>query len=115
MDDSLEFPGLKPVEGHLDVIDTEIVEMCLMGEGVTLRAGLGQGGIINRSPGAIAEDPADSMIGESFFDVFFEVDIGGGQLAYNQDPMRIEANMVLMVLLLVAGTHVIWKRRNLPA
>ena len=36
LDDSNYFPGLRPVDGHLDVIDTEIVEMCLAGGGFTV-------------------------------------------------------------------------------
>jgi hypothetical protein len=90
-DDSVNFPGLRPVDGHLDVIDTEIVQLCLTGGGVTLiaGAGLGQGGVLSPSLGAIAELGADNTKAESFFDVFFEVDLGGGLFAYNQSPMRI--------------------------
>lgn len=74
LDDSHNFPGLRPVDGHLDVIDTEILSMCLTGSGFTLRAGLGQGGVINRSLGAVAEKVGDPTVGESFFDVFFVVE-----------------------------------------
>ncbi|GAG02210.1 unnamed protein product, partial [marine sediment metagenome] len=58
MDDSVSFPALRPVDGHLDVIDTEIVQMYLTGGGgVTLRAGGGggAGGVLWPSLGAIAE------------------------------------------------------------
>jgi hypothetical protein len=80
-DDSQNFPGLRPVDGHLDVIDTEIISMCLTGEGVTLRAGAGQQqgpGLLAHSLGAIAEEAGDSTLADSFFDVFFEADLGGG-------------------------------------
>jgi hypothetical protein len=92
-DDSQNFPGLRPVDGHLDVIDTEIISMCLTGGGITLRAGAGQQqgpGILAPSLGAIAEQPGDPTRAESFFDVFFEVDLGGGMYVYNQTPLRIE-------------------------
>ena len=92
-DDSQTFPGTRPVDGHLDVIDTEIIEMCLTGEGVTLKAGLGQGGVITKSLGATAEKVTDDLWAESFFDVFFEVDLGGGMLVYNQTPLRVEADI----------------------
>jgi len=93
LDDSNHFPGLRPVDAHLDVIDTEIISMCLTNGTVTLRAGQGQGGIISPSLGAIAEDPVDPLTGESFFDVFFEVDLGGGQFLYNHTPLKIQADI----------------------
>jgi len=89
-DDSQNFPGLRPVDGHLDVIDTEIISMCLTGGGYTLRAGLGQGGVISRSLGAVAEQPGNPTLAESFFDVFFEVQTPQGPL-YNQTPLRLAA------------------------
>ena len=93
-DDSLNFPGLRPLDGHLDVIDTEIVSMSLIGSGgitVTAGGGLGQGGSLAPSLGTIAEQPADPERAYSFFDVFFEIDMGGGMYVYNQTASRIEA------------------------
>ncbi|MFH1110199.1 MAG: type II secretion system protein [Planctomycetota bacterium] len=97
-DDSLFYPGLRPIDGHLDVIDTEIVAMELTGGGLTLRAGagFGHGGVLRPSRGAIAEDPADALLGDSFFDVFFEVDLGGGHFAYNWIPVRVEADVTCL-------------------
>ncbi|UCC30105.1 MAG: hypothetical protein JSU86_18145, partial [Phycisphaerales bacterium] len=94
-DDSIQFPGLRPLDGHLDVIDTEIVSMSLTDGLVTLTAGggLGQGGILRRSNGAIAEQRADNLLADSFFDVFFEVDLGGGVYAYNREPLRVYAKI----------------------
>ena len=94
LDDSMNFPGLRPVDGHLDCIDTEIIQMCLTGGGFKLiaGAGLGQGGVLAPSKGAIAElavSPPD-FPAESFFDVFFEVEIPGGVFLYNQTPLKIE-------------------------
>jgi len=89
-DDSQNFPGLRPVDGHRDVIDTEIILMCLTGNGVTMKAGLGQGNIISRSLGAIAEKVADNKLADSFFDVYFEVDLGGGMFVYNHEPLRMQ-------------------------
>ncbi len=93
-DDSSFFPGFRPVDGHLDVIDTEIISMCLEsggppGDNVTLWAGLGLAGIAQRSRGAIGELPGNPLLGESFFDVYFAVDLGGGQMVYNHAPMRL--------------------------
>lgn len=92
-DDSSNFPGLRSLDGHLDVIDTEIVSMSLTGGGVTLTAGggLGQGGVLRQSLGAIAEQPGDPETADSFFDVFFEVDLGGGMYLYNQSEAVIES------------------------
>jgi len=97
-DDSLFYPGLRPIDGHRDVIDTEIVAMELTGGGLTLRAGagFGHGGVLRPSRGAIAEDPADALLGDSFFDVFFEVDLGGGHFAYNWIPVRVEADVTCL-------------------
>jgi hypothetical protein len=91
LDDSNHYPGLAPVDGHLEVIDTEILSMSLSGGGVTMIAGggLGQSGMLRRSPGAIAEQPDDPTLADSFFDVFFEVDLGGGVYGYNQDALRL--------------------------
>ena len=93
-DDSARFPGLRPVDGHLDVIDTEIVSMSLTGGGVTLRAGVNTPGIdpaVPNSFGAVAEEAGASNLGDSFFDVFFEVDGVPGGPVYNQTPLRVEA------------------------
>jgi len=99
LDDSQHFPGLRPVDGHLDVIDTEIDSMCLTGSGgVTLRAGEHQQqgpGDLAPSWGAIAEEPDDSTLADSFFDVFFEVYLPNppypGVYLYNQEPLRLTA------------------------
>jgi hypothetical protein len=90
-DDSANFPDLRTADSHLDVIDTEIVSLCLSGGVITLVAGegAGQGGVLSRSAGAIAELTTDADFADSFFDVFFEIDLGGGNYVYNQEPMRI--------------------------
>jgi hypothetical protein len=94
-DDSVRFPGLRPLDGHLDVIDTELQFLCLTAGGVTLRvgAGQGQGGVLPPSYGAIAELPGDTGLGDSFFDVYFEVDLGGGMYVYNHEPLRISGEI----------------------
>jgi len=91
-DDSSNFPGLRATDGHLDVMDTEIESMCLRAGGVTLRAGagLGSGNNLAASWGAIAEQAGDDTKADSFFDVFFEVDLGGGTLVYNHTALRVE-------------------------
>lgn len=89
-DDATSFPGTRPIDGHLDVVDTEIVGMSLTGGGVTLRAGTMSGSVQPLQPtlGAVAEQPGDPSSADSFFDVFFEVDLGGTQY-YNQTPYRL--------------------------
>jgi hypothetical protein len=94
LDDSQNFPGLRPLDGHLDVIDTEIISMCLTGSGVTLRAGAGLGpGSLRASLGAISEQPGDPEWADSFFDVFVEVNLGDTVLLYNQTPLRLDADI----------------------
>jgi hypothetical protein len=92
-DDSTNYPGLRPIDGHLDVIDTEILSMSLTDGTVILiaGAGLGQGGVLPASWGAIAEQPTDPALGDSFFDVYLELDLGGGTYAYSQTPIRISS------------------------
>lgn len=93
-DDSQNYPGTRPVDGHLDVIDTEILSLSLTGSSFTIVAGegQGQGGVLPPSPGVIAEDPSDPSLGESFFDCYFEAYIYGMYL-YNHDPIRLQATI----------------------
>ncbi|RME37392.1 MAG: hypothetical protein D6788_09555, partial [Planctomycetota bacterium] len=94
-DDSVNFPGLRPRDNHLDVLDTEIVSMTLSGGGLTLIGGGGQGrgGVLRPSLGAIAEQPADPALADSFFDVFVEVELAPGLFVYNHDPLRVESKI----------------------
>jgi len=89
-DDSANFPGSSPIDGHLDVIDTEIVSMNLTTGGVALRAGSAATVPLTPSLGTIVEQTGDPALGDSFFEVFFEVDLNGDMLAYNQVPLRVE-------------------------
>lgn len=92
-DDSANFPGLPnpPVaDGHVDAIDTEIVSMSLTGGGFTLRAGAGGVPALQASKGLVVEQAGGPMLADSFFDVFFEVTSGPGQM-YNQTPLRVTA------------------------
>ena len=109
LDDSINFPGSSPVDGHpsgpgLDVIDTEMISMMLTNgvESVTAGAGEGVGpllpvGGLPASLGTIVEHSGslpgfptpsglDSTLGDSFFHVFLEIDLGGGTFLYNCDP-----------------------------
>ena len=91
-DDSNRFPGTRPVDGHLDVIDTEILSMSLLNDDgyiLVAGAGQGQGGVLDHSYGVIAELPDDSL-GESFFDVFFEIYVPGFDMyLYNHESCSI--------------------------
>jgi hypothetical protein len=74
-------------------IHTEIVSMELTGGGVTLRAGK-DAPVTNPIPdtvGSIQEQTKVWTLADSFFDVFFEVDVPGEGLLYNHEPVRVEA------------------------
>jgi hypothetical protein len=98
-DASLNFLGFNgsSVDGHLDVIDTEIVSLSLTGGPFVLTAGTGltPGGVILLpSLGVIVEDPSDSSLALSHFELFFEIDLTAlapGLYLYNHDPHIMEA------------------------
>jgi hypothetical protein len=105
LDDSFQYPGTRPVDGHLDVADTEIVSMTLPGydggEGTTLRIGsdAGVSGVPSHadpwpSLGAVAELSADPALAESFFEVFLEVDdvFLVGRI-HNDEALRLSATI----------------------
>jgi hypothetical protein len=102
IDDSVNIPGTSPVDGHptgpgLDVIDTEIVAMCLTGSGITLAAGTGGPSALPLQPslGTVAEDLStpDPSLADSTFNVLFEVSgIPGGPL-YNQIPLPVRGRI----------------------
>jgi hypothetical protein len=92
LDDSVHYAGTRPIDGHLDVIDTEIFLMRLSGVGPTpsnnvLFAGFKHG--LEPSYGYIAEDPVDPFVGQSLFDVFFRAELPGGMVVYNHKPHRM--------------------------
>lgn len=71
--------------------------MTLTGGGATMTvgAGLSPGGQpLAASRGVIAERVGDPTLGDSYFDVFFTIDLGGGTFVYNQVPVRVEAVLV---------------------
>lgn len=92
LDDSIQFPGTRPIDGHFDVIDTQIV-MCQTDglNTITIGSGLGQGGVLPPSFGNMAEQPGDPTLVDSFFEVFFELKLASNQLVYNHTPLRISA------------------------
>ncbi len=102
IDDSLNFPGTSPVDGHptgpgLDVIDTEVVSMCLTNGAVTMAAGVGGPSAfpLQSSLGTVAEDltTPDPSWASSIFDMFFEVSgLPGGPL-YNQSALQVESRI----------------------
>lgn len=69
--------------------------MVLTGGGVTLTAGagLGMGGVLPPSLGEIVEQPSNPASADSSFEVFFEVDLGGGQFLYNHTAATLEAKI----------------------
>ena len=96
LDDSVHFPGTRAIDGHDDVIDTEITNMRLSSrDGIVLTAGAKYG--LHPTYGVIAEQAEDpnKEWADSFFDVFFAVDLDGDGAddAFNQRPLRLEAKI----------------------
>jgi hypothetical protein len=99
IDRSINFPGSTDcnggscgvVDGHLDVIDTEIVSMSLSGGDVMLRVGDPASSPLWPSLGTIVEK-TDPALADSFFDVFFELEVDGVRL-YNHSPARLQAEI----------------------
>jgi hypothetical protein len=93
IDDSVFFPGLRPVDSHLDVVDTEVMTMNMAGTnastGWTLLAGINSG-LSNRTLGAMAESTTDSAVAQSFFDVFFEIQGTPWGTLHNDTPLYID-------------------------
>jgi hypothetical protein len=94
IDDSAFFPGLRPVDGHLDVVDTEVTTMNMAGTnastaGWTLLAGTNSG-LSHRTLGAMAESTTDSAVAQSFFDVFFEIQGTPWGTLHNDTPLYID-------------------------
>ncbi|MCH9002215.1 MAG: hypothetical protein IIC02_06540, partial [Planctomycetes bacterium] len=79
-------------------IPTEMVAMKLTGGGAVLRAGagggVGPGAPLGASFGKIIENGGDSSVGDSSFDIFFELDLGAGLFAYNQTPLSLTAGIL---------------------
>ncbi|MCH7734921.1 MAG: hypothetical protein IH961_06880, partial [Chloroflexi bacterium] len=94
-DDSTNFPNTRPIDGHFDVIDTEMVQLILTDGGVRMAAGRAQdvAGLLPATLGVIAEQPGDPVSGDSFFDVFFEIETSAGVLLYNHAPLLVEAKI----------------------
>jgi hypothetical protein len=75
-------------------IDTEMVLLNLVGGGVGIWAGQGpspNSKDLPQSFGSIVEQGGDPFLADSSFDVFFEVNLGGGMFVYNQTALVIEA------------------------
>ncbi len=68
---------------------TEIVSLDLSGGGVRLRAGSDFD--LPPSDGEIVEQDDDAFLADSYFKVFFEVDLGGSLFAYNQTALKVTA------------------------
>lgn len=108
-DASTNFPGAfgSSLDAHIDAIDTEIVALSLTGSGVTLTAGQGltPGGVfLDPSLGVVVEDSLDPLVATSFFELFFEVDLGGGVYLYNHTAHQMQETIDQVPPL--SGTHV---------
>jgi hypothetical protein len=97
LDDSLHFPGTADIDGHLDVIDTDMYWLHLSGGGITLTAGAGQGvQALAPTLGTIVEQADNPAVADSFFNVFFEVDLGGGMYLYNQEALTVTSEVICL-------------------
>jgi cysteine-rich repeat protein len=99
IDRSINFPGPADcngspcgfVNGHLDVIDTEIVSLSLTGGGVGFRAGQAAAIPLLNSLGTLVEQ-LNHVDADSFFDVFLEIEVDGVRL-YNHDPIQLQVEI----------------------
>lgn len=93
LDDSVYFPGSAPIDGHLEVIDTEMVYLDLAGPGMTVRAGLNPGLAypINPSFGTIVEQGADAALGDHMIELYLEATWTGWWALYNLEPLPLTA------------------------
>jgi len=92
---------LARVDGHFDVIETEIISMDLVSENDSIKmiagSGLGQGGLLLPSIGYIIEDPSDDTKGLSIFFVYVEIEIitaTGTFYLYNHDSLLIASEII---------------------
>ena len=82
---------------NLDEVETELVQLNLSGGGISVSLNPNQrsfGGIeelVNNTLGELDLDPFHPGDADSFFDVFFQIDVGGGLVLHNDQPMRIES------------------------
>jgi hypothetical protein len=82
------------VDGHFDVIPTEIISMNLTStDGFTLIVGPSGAPELQYSFGYVVEKPSDNTLGCSFFDVWFKIITPEGMSLYNQTPLRLEATI----------------------
>ncbi len=72
-------------------IDTEITSMSLTDGTATLRVGAGGSPALSASDGVIEEQSGDDTLGDSSFDVFFEIDDGTNPKMYNQSALTVTA------------------------
>ena len=121
MDDSLFFPGLRPIDGHNDVVDVEIVNLLVTGNSpqfgqVIIRAGATKHPLGTPSLGVVAELPGFPTKAESFFNVFHEIEIPSlGLFLYNVNPIRMEVKPHLIGLPPDKGERYFFNNDNLPS
>jgi hypothetical protein len=82
--------GSATVDGHKDVILTEIENMNLTCGSYTLIVGHSVASELKPSLGAIVERPGNDSSACSFFDIYFKLVTPMGPL-YNHEPLRIQA------------------------
>ncbi len=88
-----------PGDGHRNKIDTEIIHLCIETANGTVQMWAGAGneqqdpsvGTLAASLGTITEQAGDPTLADSSFDMFVEINLGGGNYVYNQDPLIMAA------------------------
>ena len=93
LDDSIYLPGSAPVDGHLEVIDTEMTYLEMTGPSMTLRAGQNPNLTYpaNHSFGTIVEQVGDPALANQVIDAYLEVTVTGWFSLYNVDPVQLTA------------------------
>ncbi|MCG8460572.1 MAG: hypothetical protein MI919_30190, partial [Holophagales bacterium] len=92
LDDSGHFPGSAPVDGHLEVLDTELLSMNGFCGDNQLEIGQQYG--LPPSFGAIVESPVDPTSACSFFHNYARFTLpDDGLVLYNHDPFLVVAGI----------------------
>ena len=80
----------------LDEVASELTDLNLVGGGISVSLNNGVASVgeieenVNNNPGLLDVDPFAPGTADSFFDVFLQIDLGGGLVVHNNLPIRTE-------------------------